>query len=201
MILFGASGHAKVIIDILVKSGKTVEFLIDSNPAITSLMNYPVRQEHKTDFGSQEIIISIGANGVREKVARELSGPFGNAIHPSAVLAQGVEIQEGTVVMAGTVINTDCKVGKHCIINTSVSLDHDCNVGDYVHISPNATLCGTINVGEGTQIGAGATVIPNLNIGKWATIGAGAVIIENVPDYAIVVGNPGRIIRYNERET
>jgi len=53
-------------------------------------------------------------------------------------------------------------------------------------------------VGEGTHIGIGATVIQGIKIGKWATIGAGAVVIRDVPDYAVVVGNPARIIRHNE---
>ena len=146
-----------------------------------------------------EVILSIGSNRIRQKLATSLGVTFGKAIHPDTSLAAEVEIAEGTVVMAGAIINTSTKVGKHCIINTSASVDHDCVIEDYVHVSPNSTLCGTISVGEGTQIGAGAVVIPNLKIGKWATIGAGAVIIEDVPDYAVVVGNPGKVIKYNER--
>jgi acetyltransferase EpsM len=51
-------------------------------------------------------------------------------------------------------------------------------------------------VGEGTQVGTGASIIPGVKIGKWASIGAGAVIVEDVPDFAVVVGNPGKIIKY-----
>jgi acetyltransferase EpsM len=71
-------------------------------------------------------------------------------------------------------------------------------VADFVHISPNAALAGNVKVGEGTQVGIGACVMQNITIGKWATIGAGAVIIRDVPDYAVVVGNPGRIVRMNQ---
>ncbi|MFC0184902.1 DapH/DapD/GlmU-related protein [Pseudarcicella hirudinis] len=69
---------------------------------------------------------------------------------------------------------------------------------DFVHISPNACICGGVSIGEGTHIGAGAIVIQGISIGRWATIGAGAVIVKNVPDYAVVVGNPGKIIKYNK---
>ena len=200
MILFGASGHAKVIIDILLKSGAEVECLVDANPNLNELMGYQViHQDSYQQNSEHEVILSIGSNKVRKKLAESLSVRFGRAIHPATSLAAEVAIEEGTVVMAGAVINTSTRVGKHCIINTSASVDHDCTIEDYVHISPNATLCGTIAVGEGTQVGAGAVVIPNLKIGKWATIGAGAVIIEDVPDYAVVVGNPGKVIKYNER--
>jgi acetyltransferase EpsM len=71
-------------------------------------------------------------------------------------------------------------------------------VEDFVHISPNAALAGNVKVGEGTQIGIGACVMQNIRIGKWAIIGAGAVIIRDVPDYAVVVGNPGRVIKRNQ---
>jgi len=50
---------------------------------------------------------------------------------------------------------------------------------------------------EGPHVGAGAVVIPNIIIGKWVTIGAGAVIIKDIPDFAVVVGNPGRVIKIN----
>ncbi len=96
-------------------------------------------------------------------------------------------------------INVDTKIGKHCIINTAASIDHECVLEDFVHISPNATLSGGVYVGEGTHIGSGAVIVPNIKIGKWATIGAGAVIIRDVPDYATVVGNPGRIIKTDKQ--
>ena len=67
---------------------------------------------------------------------------------------------------------------------------------DFVHIAPNTVITGNVNIGEGTQVGTGAAVIPGVKIGKWASIGAGAVIIEDVPDFAVVVGNPGKIIKY-----
>ncbi len=197
MILFGASGHAKVIIDILEKQGVKVDFLVDANPTIKSLQSYQVKPDADFEIDSitSEIIISIGSNHIRKKVANEIRADFGWAIHPLAILGDDVSIGQGSVVMAGAIVNSSTSIGNHAIINTASSIDHDCVLGDYVHVSPNATLCGTISVGEGTHIGAGATIIPNLSIGKWATIGAGSVVINNVPDGAVVVGNPGRIIK------
>lgn len=200
MILFGASGHAKVIIDVLLKAGLKVDYLVDSNPQLTQLMGYKVVHDSMFEATSDhEVILSIGNNSVRKKLAGSLNTKFGVAVHPQAVIGQEVEIGSGTVVMGGAVINPSVNIGTHCIINTAASVDHDCNIDDYAHISPNATLCGTVSIGEGTHVGAGATIIPNLNIGKWVTIGAGAVVIADVPDYAVVVGNPGRIIKYNDK--
>jgi sugar O-acyltransferase (sialic acid O-acetyltransferase NeuD family) len=100
--------------------------------------------------------------------------------------------------MAGVSINSGVNVGKHSIINTNSCIDHDCVLNDFVHVSPNAALAGSVTVGEGTHIGISACVIQGIKIGTWATIGAGAVVVDDVPDYAVVVGNPARIIKYNQ---
>lgn len=68
-------------------------------------------------------------------------------------------------------------------------------LGDFVHISPNAALSENVEIGEGSHIGVGASVIQGVKIGKWCTVGAGAAIINDVPDYSVVVGVPGRIIK------
>lgn len=196
MVLIGASGHAKVIIDILEKSNTEVSFLIDADPSILNLQAYKVF--HDSEYSLQpndEVIIAIGNNAIRKRLATSMNAIFGWAIHPSVQLADDVEIGQGTVLMASSIINSSTEVGNHCIINTAASLDHDCSLEDFVHISPNATVCGNVQIGEGTHVGAGATVIPNLKIGKWVTIGAGAVVIKDVPDGATVVGNPGRVIK------
>ena len=91
-------------------------------------------------------------------------------------------------------INSQVLIGRHCIINTGAVVEHDSILEDYVHISPKAAVAGNVRIGEGSHIGIGAVVIPGITIGKWTTIGAGSVIIKDVPDYATVVGNPGRIV-------
>ena len=97
--------------------------------------------------------------------------------------------------MAGSIVQASSIIGHHSILNTKSSIDHDCKIYDFVHISPGATLCGNVEIGTGTHVGAGATIIPNIKVGKWCIIGAGAVITKNIPDYSLVVGVPGKIIK------
>ena len=199
MILYGASGHAKVIIDILKLNGQPVSMIVD-DAAPYQLLGIPVLKPDLEVLknANEKIIISIGRNSTRKKISEILNDiQFGKAVHPTAVIDQTVKINDGTVVMANATINSSVKIGKHCIINTSANIDHDCILEDYVHISPNATLSGNVTIGEGTHIGSGAVVIPGITIGKWASIGAGAVIIRDVPDGATVVGNPGKVIKIN----
>jgi sugar O-acyltransferase (sialic acid O-acetyltransferase NeuD family) len=195
--LYGAGGHAKVIAEILELSGAAVKGVFDDNSDITALLHYPTLGSFKQDLLGEKVqmIISVGNNGIRKKIAESLSVSFGQAIHPSVILSRTATIGHGTAVMPGVTVNTGAKIGRHVILNTQCSVDHDCQISDYVHISPQVALAGDVKVGEGTHIGIGACVIQGIKIGKWCTIGAGSVIIHDVPDGATVVGNPGRIIK------
>ncbi|MFT7158406.1 MAG: sugar O-acyltransferase (sialic acid O-acetyltransferase NeuD family) [Parvicella sp.] len=193
-VLIGASGHAKVILDILENSGENILCLLELNPQKGNVFNYPVYKEMEFPISIQHrFIISIGDNKKRYTIASKFDGLFGLAKHPNASISNYVEIGEGTVIMSKVVINPDVKIGDHCIVNTSSIIEHDCILGDFVHISPGAILCGGVSIGEGTHIGAGAVILPGIKIGDWSTIGAGAVITKDVSHKCVVFGNPGRV--------
>lgn len=192
MYLYGASGHAKVIIDILEANHVKIDGLVDDNPDINELLGYPV---FHGKGNLSPLIISIGDNKVRQAISHKLNVSFGSAIDPSAVISPRATVQEGTVVMQGAIIQSCVVIGRHCIINTGTSIDHECVVEDYVHVSPHSTLCGNVHVGEGSWIGAGTTVLPGVKIGKWCVIGAGSVVAKNIPDGMLAVGNRCKIIK------
>jgi acetyltransferase EpsM len=199
MILFGASGHAKVVLEAWVASGGSVSKILDDNRSIRELSGFPVSADYNnSDFRDQRMIISIGSNILRKQVAERIPAKYTSVIHPSAQVSSSSRIGIGSVLMAGVVVNADAIIGNHVIANTGCVVEHDCVIGHFAHLSPNSTLCGSVRVGEGTHIGAGATIIQGITIGQWATIGAGSVIIEDVPDYAVVVGVPGKVIRTNK---
>lgn len=202
MYLFGGNGHCKVIVDIIKKSNEyLIEGIFDDNPKFNAIFDIPVFKTKTLDFFiDKQLIISIGNNKIRKKISKKISALYVKAIHSNAIVSYDVKINEGTVIMAGAILNASVSIGKHCIVNTGAVIDHDCTIDDFVHISPNASLAGNVVVGEGTQIGIGASVIQGIKIGKWVTIGAGTVIIDDVPDFAVIVGNPGKIIKYNSIE-
>lgn len=199
MNIIGAGGHAKVIIDILMNNNIEISGIWDDNKTLSEFLGFKILGDalslDNKDFNDS--IIAIGDNKARKRIANQLNISFGSAIHPKSWISASAELGEGAVVMSNVSVNTDVVVGKHVIINTNASIDHDCKIDDFVHISPQVGLGGSVEIGEGTHVGIGANVIQGIRIGKWATIGAGSVIIRDIPDYAVVVGNPGRIIKYN----
>lgn len=191
MYIFGASGHGKVVLDILKQNNVNVTAFIDDNESLSSFCNYPVQQSKEVD----KLVIAIGDNRVRSEISASLSSDISAPLfHPRSIIADFSDIGLGTVVMAGCVVNLDVSVGKHVILNSNATIEHDCLIEDFVHISPGATLCGGVTIGEGTHIGANAVVLPGIKIGKWCRIGAGAVVTKNVEDGLTLVGNPARLL-------
>jgi len=200
--LYGAGGHAQIIKFIIKDNNDLLDGVYDDDPKLAHKNFYGVRKGfrlNKNEFSYDNIpfIVAIGDNRIRAEIAGLLKCSFSNAIHASAIICENVQIGEGTVIYAGAIIQPNTNIGKHVIINTAANVDHDNTIHDFAHISPNATLCGLVEVGTGSHIGAGAVIIPQIKIGKWCVIGAGSVVIQDVPDYAVVVGNPGRIIKIN----
>ena len=198
MFLYGASGHAKVIIDSLKGMGIPIAGIFDDNPEVKSLLDFSVYGAFDSErLGNDSLIVSVGVNTIRKKIVDKLPVNilYGKAIHPSAVVSEYASVDMGTVVMQGAIIQASSVVGKHCIINTGASVDHDCNIADFVHISPHATLCGDVTVGEGSWIAAATTILPGVKIGKWCVIGAGSVVTKDIPDYSLAAGNRCKVIK------
>jgi sugar O-acyltransferase (sialic acid O-acetyltransferase NeuD family) len=204
--LFGAGGHAKVVLDAARRQGYQVLGLFDDNPKLvgTTLLGCPViggRAELAAWCAANGVaagLVSIGHNAIRGEVAAWLRAEglrLVSVIHPQATVAESVRLEPGSVVMAGAVINVDTVLGANCIVNTGASVDHDCVIGDNVHIGPGCRLCGNVTVGETALLGAGSTVIPGVTIGEKAVIGAGSTVIRDIPANVTAVGSPCRIVK------
>ena len=194
LIIIGASGHGKVVADIAKLCGYTEIIFLDNNPELKECSGYPVLgPDTMTAELEGEIFVAVGNSEIRQRLMeRDAGRVFPILIHPSAVIAEDVTIGEGTVVMAGSVINPGARIGKECIVNTSSSIDHDCTVGDYCHVSVGSHLSGTVCLGNHVWVGTGATISNNVNICSDVMIGAGAVVINDVKESGTYVGVPIR---------
>ena len=203
IVLYGASGHCKVIIELILNLPKLkINSIIDDNENTKNVFDYDVKHSKQFEFKHDlNYFISIGNKKKKKKISNRLNVNFQVLIHPySRVSPLEVIIGKGSVVMVGAIINPFVRIGEHCIINSGAIVEHDCKIGNFVHICPGANLAGSVEVGEGTMIGIGAVIIQGIKIGKWTIIGAGAVVVNDIPDYAMVVGVPGKIIKYLKNE-
>ena len=195
VIVIGAGGHGKVIADIVIASGdRVLGFLDDGMTQGQQINGIPVLGgvEDYVRFPEAEFVIAIGNAAVRRRIAERLQGArWYCAVHPCAVVSEmDVHVGEGTVIMAGAVVNPGAKIGSHCIINTGAIVEHDNRIGDFVHISVGAKLAGTVTIGDDTWIGIGAVVSNNLSVCGGSTVGAGAVVVKNITEPGVYVGVP-----------
>lgn len=211
IVVIGASGHAKVIIDIIEREGKyTIIGLIDSYKekgkktfgyAILGTEKIiPQLLEEENLYGG---ILAIGDNYIRQELfykIKEIQPDFKyiNAIHPQAVIGAKVRIGEGIVIMPGVIVNIQSKIDDFCILNTKSTLDHECKMKKFSSLGPGANVGGNVGIGECTAISLGAKVIENITIGKHTVVGAGSLVIRNIGDYKIAFGIPAKEVRTRE---
>ncbi len=199
LLIIGAGGHGRVAADIAIKMDKwnDISFL-DDNDDIKPSMGIEVIGKSSDAFKyikDHDIFIAIGDNTTREMIQEKLQADGARIpvlVHPDAVIGTQVELGDGTVVMAGVVINCCTKIGRGCIINTGATIDHDNYIEDYVHISPGAHTAGTVKIGKGTWLGIGSIVSNNLSITSRCIVGAGAVVVKDITEAGIYIGVPAR---------
>lgn len=198
VIIMGTGGHAKVITDIIQRSGDNVLGYLDEFAVTDTFLGKPVlgKDSDYTKFANAYFIIAIGNSSARERVANLLKKvKWYTAIHPTAVISLiDTNIGEGTVIMANAVVNPCAEIGKHCIINTGAIIEHDVKIDDYVHISVGAKLAGEVCVEKHSWVGIGATVKNGVTICQSSIIGAGAVVVKDILEQGTYIGVPAKKI-------
>ncbi|MFA0962045.1 acetyltransferase [Roseivirga sp. BDSF3-8] len=203
VVIIGYSGHAYVVCDLLEQLGRQIMGYCDKeakavNPFGLRYLGSETEGSTLREIKNSDIFVSVGDNSIRLKISKFLTGhhcTFSTLLHPAAVISAHARIQAGTMAAAGAVVNALAEVGEGVILNSGSIVEHECRVGAYAHIAPGAVLAGNVQVGEGAFVGANAVVKQGIRIGSEAVIGAGAVVIKDVPEGAVVAGNPQRKIR------
>jgi len=192
--IFGASGHGKVVHDAAETSGWKVAAYIDDNKAGGTIRGRGIiKLEDVPEPEGKVFALGIGENKTREMIynrIKEIGGVMPAIINKSAMVSPDSEIEEGSVVMAGVIINSGAKIGRGVILNSGCIVEHDNFIGDFAHISPGASLAGNVTVGTYTQVGIGSSVRQGVVIGAENTVGAGAAVVNDFDDGNIIVGVP-----------
>jgi len=211
IIIYGASGHAKMIVDIILKNNNynLIGFIDSYKPINDTIYGYKILGDltHLPELIKlhhiEGIIIGIGDNYTRYQAFQNISTiapdlEFISAVHPNSAVANDVKIPRGTVVMAHVVINADAKVGEFCILNTKSSLGHDSAMEDFSSLASGAMVSGNVKIGFCSAVCLRASLIQNISIGKHTVIGAASLVLKSIGDLKLAFGIPINTIKERE---
>jgi sugar O-acyltransferase (sialic acid O-acetyltransferase NeuD family) len=205
VIVLGAGGHAKILIDIINLSD---EYFLEAvvgreDEPLDFIMGQPILKgdKHLKDYLSEGVtLLTIGIGGYSDnsrrtevyRMCKSMGFEIINLIHPSAVVAKSVKLGDGLVIFAGAVINPEVTIGSNVIIATSATIDHETTIEDHVLVSAGVTVGAGNTLKEGALLALGSKVISRVVIGRNSLVAAGAVVVKNVPDNTAVFGVPAR---------
>jgi acetyltransferase EpsM len=211
IVIVGAGGHARVVSDLIRRAGqyRIAGYLDGMNPgrrgasfADGTILGGLEQLERLAADGVAWAFVAVGDCDARLELGARLAAAgfrLPALVHPSAVRGGDVQIGDGTVLVAGAIVNPGARIGSHVIINTGASVDHDCLVDDGVHIACGARLAGRVQVGRGAWIGLGALVKEGVHIGAGTIVGAGALVLKDLPDDVVAYGVPAKIVDHVSR--
>ena len=209
IIVLCAGGHARVVIDIMRRSGQSVAALADNNPALhgKAIDDVPIVDDDEGVLRRDpKSVLLINALGNAPRIGDSGLGPrrelferfkskgymFMQVRSLNAVISKGATLGEGSHIITSAIVHPGCTIGANSIINTGAQIDHGCRVGDHSHIAPGAILGGEVDIGKSCHVGAGAIIEQGTSIGDGAVVGAGAVVVKDIPPSATALGNPAR---------
>ncbi len=201
VVILGAGGHAKVVIELMRAQGRAIAGLTDADPSPRVVLGVPVLGDDRAlpDLRAEGVghaFVAIGDNAARQAAARtavELGFILVNAVSPAAAISPSARLGHGVAVMAGAVINAEAFIGDLAIVNSGAVVDHDCHLEPGCHVGPGAALAGGVRLGAGVLIGVGASVTPGCAIGARTIVGAGACVVGDLPADVVAIGVPARV--------
>jgi sugar O-acyltransferase (sialic acid O-acetyltransferase NeuD family) len=210
LIIVGTGGHAREVLDVIEAINGTgdryrVIGFLDDDPTRhgQSLRGHPVLGglDWLAGRSAVQVTIGVGSSRARGQIRQRLGAwaPRSPAlVHPRASLTPHVQLSDGCIIAAGTVVTSSVRLGAHVHLNVGVTLSHDCVIGDSATLAPGAHVAGNVTLGEGCEVGMGAVIIQGRALGAWSVIGAGSVVTKDVPANTTAVGIPARVIRHRE---
>lgn len=185
------------LIDATEKSNRRIEdiacFMVgDEFYGETSIMGVEVIRQSSFDPSLYDVVVAVGNPTARKAIVASLpeETTYATIIHPSAILSKWVEIGEGSIVTAGSILTCDIKIGRHAHLNLHTTIGHDCVIGDYFTSAPGANISGKCSFGECVYFGTNAAVREGVGICDNVTIGMGGVVVKDITEPGVYIGNP-----------
>lgn len=149
-------------------------------------------------LGEVYAVCAIGSANVRKNVIERFKNSsikFATIIDPSVIISNKVQIGEGCIICAGSILTVDIEIGNHVIINLDCTIGHDDIIEDYVTVYPSVNISGSVAIGEESELGTGTQIIQGKNIKHNTILGAGAVVVKDIIESGTYVGAPVKKIK------
>ncbi len=208
LLIFGAGGHGKVLLDTARAAGWRVVAVADGaeerrgDTLLRSSINV-IGVEEAVGCCRERgalAVVAVGDNRRRAVLFASfvVAGvEMASVVHPGAQVSAHAKIGAGAVIYAGAIVQTGACVGDDVILNTASSVDHDGVVEAHAHVGPGAHLGGCARIGPGAHLGLGALIRDGVSVGEWSVVGMGAVVVADVPDHVVAYGCPASVVGPN----
>ena len=203
LVIVGAGGHARVVVDAIKAHGvmDVAAILSDRDEDIGQFfegvtVSGPIQPElERWAAQNAKVHVAIGDNQARRGwcgLAQQSGAELFSVLHPTACVSPSAKIESGVYLGPFSAVNAASRIEQGCIINTGAIVEHDCSIGAFAHLGPGACLTGHCRAEELSFLGARSVAIPHRTIGARAIVGAGSVVTEDVRPDQRVVGAPAR---------
>jgi sugar O-acyltransferase (sialic acid O-acetyltransferase NeuD family) len=199
--ILGAGGFGREVLCCLIdgiastnlKIEEIVCFMVsDEHFKESKIMGVDVIPQSKFDSSLYNVVVAIGDPHLRKRVIDNMppQTTYTSIIHPSAVISEWVEIGEGSIIAAGTILTCNIKIGKHAHLNLHTTIGHDCIIGDFFTTAPAANISGNCHFGDCVYFGTNSAARQGVKICNNVMIGMGGVVVKNITEEGVYIGNP-----------
>lgn len=186
LVIIGGGEHARVVAEAARAAGLYVAGFVDPKPCEETVARLKLSRLGDEALDGASAVLGVGAIGptaVRRGIVERLAGRVRDwriVVHGTAWVSPSAELAEGTVIMAGALVNSGARIGRHCIVNTGAVIEHDVVLGDFANIAPGVTVGGGTIIGVNAFVGLGSSVRDHIRIGDGAFVRMGTVVTQDV---------------------
>src|SRR5882672_7416037 len=204
LLIYGAGGLGREVLSLArtVKGFKPIGFLDDAVAPRTEINDLRVLggvEVLQAFHDPIHLVLALGDPLSKAAVVKRIDPArvvYPVLMHPSVILQDeyAIQVGEGTILCAGSVLTNDIVLGKHVLLNLKCTVGHDTRVGDFSSIMPGVNIAGQVTIGEAVLIGAGANIKNRVRIGDKSKIGMGAAVIHDIGPGVTAVGVPAKVV-------
>jgi len=193
--IIGSGGFGREVKQLLLDNNQNEEIVFFVDDDYIDKISMPLS---KFDVNEFEVVIAIGDPLKRKNIVDRLpiNTKFFTAVHKSVqLLDSNIQIGEGSILCAGTILTTNITIGKHCHLNLLSTIGHDTIIGDYFTTAPGTKISGNCKIGNNVYFGTNSSVREKISICDNVVVGLNAGVVKNITESGIYVGVPAKKIK------